>query len=49
MSWFAAFALFGVPLSLLALGWAAVMLQERGDRPIRAVGVMDRRSRTPLR
>jgi hypothetical protein len=28
----AAFALFGVPITLLALGWAAVLLQERSNR-----------------
>jgi hypothetical protein len=32
MTWFTAFALFGFPLSVLALGWAAVLLQERSNR-----------------
>jgi hypothetical protein len=32
MTWFGAFALFGVPLIVLALGWAAVLLDERADR-----------------
>ena len=32
MTWFGAFALFGVPLIVLGLGWAAVRLDERADR-----------------
>ena len=32
MTWFTAFALFGAPLSLLALGWIAVLVDEHSDR-----------------
>ena len=32
MTWFEAFALFGVPLSVLAIGWALVWLEGRADR-----------------
>ncbi len=44
MTWSAAFALFGVPITLLVLGWAAVLLQERSNRHTVPAGAQGQRT-----